>query len=311
MFVSMYNKVFSQYYELRSAVLSDSARKHELCYLKRFDKYIADSIQSDEDVLLESFMCKWISSLRGSSVSIANEVIVIRQFLKYLNLNGHSAFIPVSPKVHDDYAPYIQRMMEGEENLLSKNAPVHYALTTGSIGVPKYVPVSEKELKKYVKYSLEMAFGVADEYYRNTTGRSCPIGLGLNAIEMKVKENVPTYTIFSDNDSLLIGKNGKNLNSLSLIVREHLSKKLGENYRFIIDVSDYKQKNDLRLERLAKKIAREVKISKVEVKLDPMNSYERRIIHNALTNNKFVTTESTGTEPNRAVVIKPKEESDK
>ena len=107
MFISKYNKVFSQYYELRSAVLSDSARKHELCYLKRFDKYIADSIQSDEDVLLESFMCKWISSLRGSSVSIANEVIVIRQFLKYLNLNGHSAFIPVIPKVHDDYAPYI------------------------------------------------------------------------------------------------------------------------------------------------------------------------------------------------------------
>ena len=63
MFISKYNKVFSQYYELRSAVLSDSARKHELCYLKRFDKYIADSIQSDEDVLLESFMCKWISSL--------------------------------------------------------------------------------------------------------------------------------------------------------------------------------------------------------------------------------------------------------
>lgn len=89
---------------------------------------------------------------------------------------------------YDDYSPYIQRMMEGEENLLSKNAPVHYALTTGSIGVPKYVPVSEKELKKYVKYSLEMAFGVADEYYRNTTGRGCPIGLGLNAIEMKVKE---------------------------------------------------------------------------------------------------------------------------
>ena len=107
MFISKYNKVFSQYYELRSAVLSDSARKHELCYLKRFDKYIADSIQSDEDVLLESFMCKWISSLRGSSVSIANEVIVIRQFLKYLNLNGHSAFIPVIPKVHDDYALYI------------------------------------------------------------------------------------------------------------------------------------------------------------------------------------------------------------
>lgn len=127
MFISKYDKVFSQYYELRSAVLSDSARKHELCYLKRFDKYIADSIQSDEDVLLESFMCKWISSLRGSSVSIANEVIVIRQFLKYLNLNGHSAFIPVIPKVHDDYAPYIfsdtelELIFSGADNTTVKN----------------------------------------------------------------------------------------------------------------------------------------------------------------------------------------------
>ncbi len=107
MFVSIYEKEFSQYYELRSAVLRDSARKHELCYLKRFDKYIADNIQTDENVLSESFLCKWISTLHGSSSSIENEVIVIRQFLKYLNLNGYSAFIPVIPKVHDDYSPYI------------------------------------------------------------------------------------------------------------------------------------------------------------------------------------------------------------
>lgn len=107
MFVSIYDKEFSQYYELRSAVLSDSARKYELCYLKRFDRYIADNINSDEDVLSESFMCKWISTLRGTSDSIANEVIVIRQFLKYLNLDGYSAFIPVIPKVRDDYSPYI------------------------------------------------------------------------------------------------------------------------------------------------------------------------------------------------------------
>lgn len=107
MFVSKYEKELSQYYELRSAVLSDSARKHELCYLKRFDRYIADKIQTDENVLSESFMCKWISTLQGASISIASEVIVIRQFLKYLNLNGYSAFIPEIPKVHDDYSPYI------------------------------------------------------------------------------------------------------------------------------------------------------------------------------------------------------------
>ena len=55
MFVSKYDKELSQYYELRSAILSYSARMHELCYLKRFDKYIANNIQSDENTLSESF----------------------------------------------------------------------------------------------------------------------------------------------------------------------------------------------------------------------------------------------------------------
>ena len=71
-----------------------------------------------------------------------------------------------------------------------------------------------------------------------------------------------------------------------------------------------KTKQETNLIRLAKKIAREVKISKVDVKLDNMNSYERRIIHNALTNNKYVTTTSEGEEPNRHVVIKYKEQEE-
>ena len=56
-----------------------------------------------------------------------------------------------------------------------------------------------------------------------------------------------------------------------------------------------------------KKIAREVKETKVETKLDSMNSYERRIIHSTLSDNKYVYTESVGEEPNRCVVVKPKE----
>lgn len=107
MFVSKYNKEFSLYYELRSAVLSESARKHEFCYLKRFDRYIADNEDGTEDALSESFMCKWAAALKGTSGSKANVIIVIRQFLEYLNLNGYNAFIPIIPKVHDDYSPYI------------------------------------------------------------------------------------------------------------------------------------------------------------------------------------------------------------
>ena len=133
--------------------------------------------------------------------------------------------------------------------------------------------------------------------------------MGFNAqIEIKNKEEIPTYVIYSDNDALLIGKNGKNLTALSTVVSQHLNKELGRNYKFIIDINAYKEKRDKNLERLAKKIAREVATTKVEAKLDSMNSYERRIIHNALTNSKKVYTESEGEEPNRYVVIKPKED---
>ena len=86
-----------------------------------------------------------------------------------------------------------------------------------------------------------------------------------------------------------------------------LTKEIKSNYRFLIDVSDYKVKNDQRIEKLAKKLAREVRETKVEVKMDSMNSYQRRLVHNILNNNKYVYTESIGEEPNRYVVIKPRD----
>ena len=75
----------------------------------------------------------------------------------------------------------------------------------------------------------------------------------------------------------------------------------------MIDVSDYKENHQKSLEILAKRIAREVAETKVEVQLDSMNSYERRIIHNILSENKKVYTESIGEEPNRRVVIKSRD----
>ena len=129
-------------------------------------------------------------------------------------------------------------------------------------------------------------------------------------IEIKNKDDVPKYIIYSDNDGILIGKNGKNLKALSMIVAQHLNTELSRTYRFTIDVNDYQERREKSLENLAKRVAKEVSETKIEAKLDSMNSYERRIIHNALTNNKKVYTESEGEEPNRYVVIKPKEEKE-
>lgn len=106
MFKSFFSEQLSQYYSLRSAVLSDSALKHELCYLRRFDGYLSErGISSGQ--ISEALMCDWVGSLIGKSSSIENEVIVIRRFLNYLKLSGECVSVPVIPKVRDDYVPYI------------------------------------------------------------------------------------------------------------------------------------------------------------------------------------------------------------
>ena len=127
-------------------------------------------------------------------------------------------------------------------------------------------------------------------------------------VEIQVKQDIPTYRIYSNNDSLLIGKGGKNLEALQIVLRQIVNTETGINYKFFLDVSDYKEKNEHHLEALARRLAREVATTKIEVKMDSMNSYERRIVHNVLTNNKKVYTESVGEEPNRCVVIKPRED---
>lgn len=106
MFNSIYSDQLSQYFNLRKSVLSKSAREHELCYLRRFDAYVDSNHDAGGD-FSEDFINRWISTLSGKSSSIENEVVVIRQFLKFLALSGEKVFLPAIPIVHDDYVPYI------------------------------------------------------------------------------------------------------------------------------------------------------------------------------------------------------------
>ena len=136
------------------------------------------------------------------------------------------------------------------------------------------------------------------------------MGLSIN-MEVKKRGETLNVTIYADNNAVLIGKNARTLDALTTIIKQSIYKEIGENYKFVLDVSDYKQKREWNLERMAKQIAREVAKTGVEATLEPMNSYERRIIHETLSHNKKVYTESTGEEPNRCVVIKLKQETNK
>ena len=113
--------------------------------------------------------------------------------------------------------------------------------------------------------------------------------------------------MFSDNNNILIGKGGRTLMALQTYIKQLLYNTTQEKISFVLDVENYKEKRIKGIEYLAKKIAKEVANTKVDVTLDSMNSYERRIVHEALSKDRYVYTESIGEEPNRCVVIKYKE----
>lgn len=139
-----------------------------------------------------------------------------------------------------------------------------------------------------------------EEYVKNIIK-----GMGIEAnIEVSTKENVTTIKIYSSNNPVIIGKNGQNLEALTTLARQYIRNITPTGPRIVLDVEDYKDRQLQRLERLAKNLAKDVVKTKTDVEMDNMNSYERRIVHNALTGFKGITTESVGEEPNRHIVIK-------
>lgn len=130
--------------------------------------------------------------------------------------------------------------------------------------------------------------------------------MGLTAnFETKLRENVIYIKIFSNNNPVLIGKGGNTLKALEHLVKQKVSTEFNVHPLINLDVENYREKQEKRLERLAKSLAKEVVKTNVEVHLENMNAYDRRIIHNALTNFKGVITTSIGEEPERHIVIKP------
>ncbi len=106
-----------------------------------------------------------------------------------------------------------------------------------------------------------------------------------------------------DEMGILIGKRGQTLDSLQYLVSLVVNKESEEYVRVKVDTENYRKRRKETLENLAKNIAYKVKRTKRSVSLEPMNPYERRIIHSALQNDKYVTTHSEGEEPFRHVVV--------
>lgn len=161
-------------------------------------------------------------------------------------------------------------------------------------------------LKKNVKIEVITQNDIIDYIKEIIIEITLKMGLNVN-LEVRRRDTNITIKIFSDHNALLIGKNGNTIEALQTIIRQIIYNETNEYIGIVLDVENYKDKKVKNLEYLAKKVAREVAKTKVEATLDSMNSYERRIVHNILSEDKYVYTQSTGEEPNRCVVIKPKE----
>ena len=115
-------------------------------------------------------------------------------------------------------------LQETEENLIIKQKEE----IKGGLFKSKKVEIEVIERREVIKYIKEYLVKLLKN-----------LGFSVN-VEIKNKELVPTYLIYSDNDALLIGKNGKNLKALSVVVNQHINNELGKTFKFIIDINSYK-----------------------------------------------------------------------
>ncbi|MED9805704.1 MAG: RNA-binding cell elongation regulator Jag/EloR, partial [Lachnospiraceae bacterium] len=171
-------------------------------------------------------------------------------------------------------------------------------------------PVKEvlKEEKKSVKETAKVSSVDAREVEEAAKKF---LGEVFDAMEMEVivdaryddAEKALDVDMRGEEIGILIGKRGQTLDSLQYLVSLVVNRGQADYIRVKLDTENYRQRRKETLENLAKNIAYKVKRTKRPVSLEPMNPYERRIIHSALQNDRYVTTHSEGEEPFRRVVV--------
>lgn len=122
-------------------------------------------------------------------------------------------------------------------------------------------------------------------------------------IKIDLQEDMMSVELSGDEMGILIGKRGQTLDSLQYLLSLVVNKESEGYIKVKVDTENYRQRRKETLENLAKNIAFKVKRTKRPVSLEPMNPFERRVIHSALQNDRYVTTKSEGEEPYRHVVV--------
>ncbi len=172
------------------------------------------------------------------------------------------------------------------------------------------VIVSRKEKKSLFKSEVELTVTpLTDvvEYAKNfITELFEKVAIDIK-FESSIRENQILLKMHSEDSPIIIGYSGKNLQALQTVMRGVIKSKFGVTPYISLDVGNYKDRQIKNIERMAKRISKEVSKTGIPVELDNMNSYERLIVHNIVAKFDKVISESEGEEPNRRVWIKPKE----
>lgn len=176
-----------------------------------------------------------------------------------------------------------------------------------------YIDIKELEPSEDNKNKIEITVLPKSEVIEYIKEIIQNIGNALvSKITTKVSDidDVLNVSIYSEVNPILIGKDGKNLSAIQTIIKQAIFRKFNRSVKISVDIANYKNKKIKNLKYEVSKIANEVLNSKIDAHLDPMNSYERRIVHTLISEYKNLETISEGEEPNRYVVIKYKENID-
>ena len=183
----------------------------------------------------------------------------------------------------------LEELNETLENVYFSSEEIDAGLFKGK----KYVleVISKNDIKEYIKNYI-------NELSNN-------LNIKINC-EIRFDENNIKVMLVSDNNNIIIGSGGKNLDAIQILIRQSCKNLNKFGIKIVVDASNYKGKKEKYLQREIKNICKEVLNTKVEVKLDPMNSYQRRLVHSIVGEFENLESVSFGVDPERYTVIKYK-----
>ena len=260
--------------------------------------YIQVSAKTVEDAVLEAAM-----KLATTRDHLEYEVIE-KGSAGFLGFGAKNAVIKARALTDEEIeitevkAEPVKEVKQEVKKEIKKEEPVKAAPKAEPVEKAETVEVVEAPAKKVVVPGKEIS---AEDFLKD-------VFKAMNmVVDIKVtkneEENTLDIELSGEEMGVLIGKRGQTLDSLQYLVSLVVNKYSEEYIRVKIDTENYRERRKETLENLARNIAYKVKRTRKTVSLEPMNPYERRVIHSALQNDRYVTTHSEGEEPYRRVVV--------